>query len=305
MRLFDLHCDTLYECVTKNWSFRSHPGHVDGERSDLFDVYGQVFAAWIPDSVRGEDAWRLCCALLDRAEDEEARSGGKLRICRDTARLDPDEMRGHCTAVLSVEGGAAIGGHPECLRLLAKRGVKLMTITWNGENEWGYGSLSGDARGLKLFGKQAVRELERCGIVPDVSHLNERGFWDVAELCERPFAATHSLSAAVHAHPRNLTDAQFREMVRRGGLVGLCLAKEHLGEQTPEGLERHLEHFWSLGGEHTVALGGDMDGTALPEGFGGLRFWLQFYEYLLCKNYKESLLSALFFGNCTDFLRRL
>ena len=108
--------------------------------------------------------------------------------------------------------------------------------------------------------------------------------------------------SSVHPHPRNLGDEQFREIVRRGGLVGLNLCRDQLGtpvgESTFDCLRRHLEHFLALGGTETVALGGDWDGCdQLPEGFTGIWNWADFYEELLRCNYPESLLRDLFWNN--------
>lgn len=304
MRLFDLHCDTLYKCYIEKGSLLSNSAHVAVDRSGLFDTYTQVFAIWIPDDRRNESAWELCTAVLDFARKAETQSAGKLYFLRRN-EAPIERARGECTGILAVEGGAAIGGRAERIEQLADAGVKLITLTWNGENEWGYGALSGSDAGLKPFGKAAVRELERCKILPDVSHLNERGFWDVAEETTRPFIASHSLSYAVHKHPRNLGDAQFLEIVGRGGLVGMSWAAEHLGEQSFEQWERHWYHYLELGGENAVVLGGDMDGTDLPSSWRGMETWNRLYDYLCDRGYAKTLIDKTFFKNAADFFSEL
>ncbi len=147
--------------------------------------------------------------------------------------------------------------------------------------------------------------MERQGILPDVSHLNERGFWDVAAVTTRPFIASHSVSAAVHPHPRNLTDAQFEELRRRGGLVGLNLCREQLGGRSFDQLERHLYHFLERGGERILGFGCDLDGTDLPPEWNGIAVMERLYDHLARKNYDETCLERLFFGNCSDFFSQL
>ena len=114
-----------------------------------------------------------------------------------------------------------LGGRLERVQDLKDRGVAMLTLTWNGENELGRGVLSPGDTGLTPFGRRAVRALERAGIVVDVSHASPELFWDVAELAERPIVASHSNAKAVCGHPRNLTKEQFLAIRDRGGLVGL------------------------------------------------------------------------------------
>ena len=305
MRLFDLHGDTMYECYTKGWSLVKNPGHWDLRRAGRYESCGQIFAVWIPDRLRGERAWRFCRKVLRFAKIQEQKSGGFLRFfCKgdDLASLFHGSP---CVGMLSVEGGAALAGDLRRIARLSDLGVKAITITWNGENELGRGCLASDKQGLTPLGKAAIPLMEAAGILPDVSHLNEAGFWDVAAAAQKPFIATHSNAAAVCSHPRNLTDAQFCEIRRRGGIVGLTLCREFLGEQTFEALERHLYHFLSLGGEQVVCLGGDWDGTPLPPDWRGIAVAERMGEYFSRKNYHTDLLEGLFFSNCYNFFRRL
>lgn len=307
MRLFDLHCDTLYECYTKNYPLSKNGGHIDVERGEAYQPWGQVFAIWIPDTLRGEAAWDFCRRVLIFSREEERRCGGRFRFLRKGESLAVSFALSPAVGLLAVEGGAALAGDLRRVEELKDFGVKVMTLTWNGSNELGNGCLAADKSGLTPFGKEAVRALWAAGILPDVSHLNEAGFWDVASALasDAPFAATHSNAAAVCPHPRNLTDAQLCEIVRRGGLVGLNLCADFLGGQSFESIERHLDHFWSLGGEKVVCFGGDLDGTTVPPEWNGVAVMEQIYDYLCRKNYESGLLRRLFFSNCYDFLSRL
>ncbi|MBO5797968.1 MAG: membrane dipeptidase, partial [Clostridia bacterium] len=255
MRLFDLHCDTLYECYTKNYPLMKNAGHIDLVRAEKYAPYVQAFAVWIPDTLRGEAAFDFCRRMFTFSREEEGRSGEKIRFLRKGESLDDAMKVSENVGILAVEGGAALGGDLSRIADLADFGVKYITITWNGSNELGHGCLSGVKTGLTPFGKAAVKALSAAGIAADVSHLNEAGFWDVAEVLEGPFLATHSNAAAVCPHPRNLTDRQFQEIARRGGLVGLNFCGAFLGEATFQQIERHLAHFLSLGGEDAVCFG--------------------------------------------------
>ncbi len=301
MRLFDMHCDTLSVCYKSGVSLCNNEYHIDLRRGRQYEPWCQVFAAFIPDTLRGREALRYCRRLLGFAAEQEKRFPQQLSFVRDRVQLAAAVNSGRCGGLLAVEGGAALAGSIKHIQTLASLGVRILTLTWNGDNELGHGCFSERGEGLTEFGRRAVREMYRVGIVPDVSHLNEAGFWDVATLSEAPFIASHSLSRTVHEHPRNLTDAQFKELCRRGGLVGLNLCGDHLGETTFEAVYRHVSHFLSLDGESAIAFGGDLDGMKLPDDWQGIAVFEMLADYLLKKGISEPILDGLFFKNAFNF----
>lgn len=150
--------------------------------------------------------------------------------------------------------------------------------------------------------------MEKRGIVPDVSHLNRRGFWDTAEQAEGPFIASHSVFSSVHPHPRNLGDEQFREIVRRGGLVGLNLCRDQLGTPVGEStFDWPGAGIWNTAGSWEEKThwpsAVTWTGPSCRREWGGISVMEALYRYLLSKNYEESLLERLFFGNSYDFFR--
>ncbi len=301
MRLFDIHCDTLAECYRDRASLCRNERQIDLKRGRQYRPWCQVFAVWVPDTLRGTAAFRYTRRVLEFARAEEKRYPQQLAIVTDRDGLEAAVRTERCAGLLAVESGAALGGRLERVSRLATLGVRIITLTWNGSNELGHGCLAENGGGLTPFGRCAVREMYRWGIIPDVSHLNEAGFWDAATLSDQPFMASHSLSRAVCDHPRNLTDAQFKELRRRGGLVGLNFCEAQLGEQSFDVVYRHLSHYLELGGESTVAFGGDLDGTDLPETWQGIAVYGQLGAYLLKKGIPEAALDRLFFQNAFDF----
>ena len=159
-------------------------------------------------------------------------------------------------------------------------------------------------RGLTAHGRDFVREMERRSILPDVSHLSERAFWDLMELTEKPVAASHSDAKALSPHPRNLTDEQIKALIQRKGFIGLNYYTEFVGgDGTMEALIAHAEHILSLGGEDVLGLGGDWDGCgSLAAGLRGVEDMPRLYEALLRRNYKEELLKKIFYGNLLRLL---
>jgi membrane dipeptidase len=302
MKYFDLHCDTASECYEKGLGLSSNGLQVSLEKMERYERWAQVFAVWISDRLRGEAAFRrFQTVAADFKRKLSAEKGRVPAFCVDGRELERADSAGENMALLSIEGGAALGGELSHLAEAWETGVRLMTLTWNGPNELGDGCGTPGASGLSRFGKEVVREMGELGMTVDVSHLSEKGFWDVARLVKGPFIATHSDSKAVEDHPRNLTDSQFQEIAQRGGLVGLNLYAPFVGGNgTVEGLLRHAEHFLELGGEKTVAIGADLDGCNLRAEIRGAEDMGLLYGAMRGR-FGEQTADDIFFNNAYRF----
>ncbi len=301
IRLFDLHCDTLGRGCDERCLIEGNGGAVDLRRGRAFAPWVQAFAAFVPDDLCGDAAERRCTALLDTAERWEREQPDDFRIIR--GREDLTNTNIVCHALLTGENIGAIGDLA-CLDRLRARSMRAATLTWNGDNPWGSGCFGSD-NGLTSLGIRAIERMRELGITVDVSHLNERGFWDVARRLKRPFIASHSNSAAITPHPRNLTDEQFRAIRDRGGVVGINLYHAHLGIPFNGdyfgAFARHLTYFLSLGGEDTVCIGTDLDGMELPPTFDGMTVLGQLHDYLLSRGFDAALLDKVFYTNAYRF----
>ena len=184
------------------------------------------------------------------------------------ADIDRAIAAGKIAAFLSIEGGEALAGSLGVLRMLYKVGVRSLTLTWNGRNELGDG-VGASGKGLTAFGRAVVREMNDLGMLVDVSHLSERGFWDAMKVSTQPLIASHANCRALCDHPRNLTDAQIRAVAGQGGVIGVTFVPDFLGGETPsvDNVLDHIDHMIAVGGEDCVGLGSDFDGTKeLPAG---------------------------------------
>ena len=308
MRYFDLHCDTMTECSLKGISLRQNEFHVNLEKAKALDTFVQCYAVWIPDDLRGEGAFDRFCQVAKTFREEVGKNSDLLMHCGEPGDLQKAEEKHLHGAVLTVENGAALGGKLENIAVWRELGVKMCTLTWNGENELGRGVRASGTSGLTDFGKEAIREFENAGIMVDISHASPELFWDVAEVAKKPLVASHSNAQALCKHPRNLTDEQFDAVKTSGGLVGINFFTAFLNDKpeqaSMEDILRHTEHFLSLGGEDVLAMGGDMDGSQMPEdmadGLGGIP---RLYELFLRHNYSETLLDTLFYGTAARFFR--
>lgn len=301
IRLFDLHCDTLGRGLDDRCSIEDSDGAIDLRRGQSFTPWVQAFAAFVPDDLRGEDAERRCVSLLNVADRWERERPSDFHIV--CAGEDLTDSCFTCRALLTGENIGAIGDLT-CLDRLCTCSVRAATLTWNGDNPWGSGCFGSD-NGLTALGIRAIERMRTLGITVDVSHLNERGFWDVARRLNAPFIASHSNAAAVTPHPRNLTDEQFRAVRDSGGIVGINLYHVHLGIPFDgdyfDAFTRQLTHFLMLGGEDTVCIGTDLDGMELPPSFDGMTVLGHLYDYLLSRGFDAALLDKVFYTNAFRF----
>lgn len=307
MRYFDLHCDTMTECYVNNKHICKNGLHIDCRRAAQFDTYVQCYAVWMPDSLRGQEAYQRFRHVAERFHSEIELNKQTMSQCRASGDLAANEGR-HC-AVLTVENATALGGIPENVAEFAKLGVKLCSLTWNGENELGRGVRAPGNSGITPLGRQVVVELERHGITVDVSHASPELFYDIASLAKNPIVATHSNAKGVCRSARNLTDEQFGIICSSGGLVGLNFYKGFLNDDPDkanmEDVLRHAEHFLALGGENVLAVGADWDGGAKRDFVAsGIEDVPVLIELFLRHNYPEALIDKIFFKNAADFFKK-
>lgn len=303
MRLFDLHCDTLYETHKNGDSLLCNKGQLDLQRGMTFSPWYQCFAVWVGDDTPSQTAQTLVQQMIQKAYVTEQRFPTLFSVLRDKKQFfqAPPAL---CTAVLTVENGGVAAGQDALPLWWVSAGVKMVSLTWNGANRWGEGCCGNPKKGLTMAGKKAVSQMKQNGILIDLSHLNRYGFEQIIELPGTPPVVSHTAGAALYNVPRNLTDRQFYKIKQKGGLVGIDLCEQHLGKQTLSCLIAHLEHFLSLGGEKTVVLGTDLDGITLPDGWHGIQILETLYDRLLQRNYAESLVDDIFYDNAYRFFKK-
>ena len=307
MRYFDLHCDTMTECAVKDIPLRENTLHVSLEQVKDWEHYVQCYAVWLPDDLRGEAAWQRFLQVAERFAREVGENAGSLEQLRGAGDLDRLERQGRHGAILTVERGAVLGGKLERVQECKRLGVGMCTLTWNGATELGRGVMAPGRTGLTKFGRQAVKAMEEAGILIDISHASPELFWDVAEIAVKPLVGSHSNAKAVYGHPRHLERAQFEAIRDSGGLVGLNFYTAFLNDKperaSMEDVLRHAEYFLALGGEDTLAMGGDWDGAELPPDMPGLSAIPALYELFL-RHYPEPVVEKLFYGNAARLFRQ-
>ena len=307
--MFDLHCDTLTRSLYRPATPGRGPLDEPAAQLSLSQMpagtrWVQCYAVFVPDDKRGAegaaffDHW---AAVFAR---EMERERARVSWCRGGRELTETLDAGKFAAILTVEGGSALGGRLERVDALWNAGVRMMTLTWNGKNELASGH--GTAEGFSGFGREAVAAMEERGIVVDVSHLNDRGFEELLGFAKKPFAASHSNARSVCKHWRNLPDDYIREMVKRRGLIGLNYCQSFLsddGRGDLEDLWRHVERFLALGAEKCLALGSDYDGADDHPDLDGVEKALGLYPFLVERGLPEETVGDILFGNAWRFFQ--
>lgn len=266
----DMHCDTLLHAVAgdKKDVFSMEACEVDAARLYEAEAMAQCFAVFFPPTINDDikffkQAKKILTHTLDNYSDKIAYAG-------NIADLERNIEAGKVSAFLTVEDGRAVDGSIENLEWFYNQGVRMISLTWNHENCFGYPN-SRDSevmqKGLTAFGKEAIEVMNDLGIVVDVSHLSDGGFMDVARISKVPFVASHSNARAVTNHQRNLTDDMIRILADKGGVTGLNFAAdfvesaEHTHHSSIERICVHAKHLLNVGGEDVIAIGTDFDGT--------------------------------------------
>lgn len=310
LRLFDLHCDTLYECNKQSKSLVSNDLNLSLKRLSEYERFCQVLAMWSDPHISEDEAYKRffeARELLARQLSEAEKLGISVRLCTDDRTLTEAENQGSMAVMLAVEGGRLLSDDLSRLDCLYEAGVRFLTLVWNKTCKIG-GAHDSD-EGLTDFGRSVVLRCFELGIIPDVSHASVKMTNEVLEMCEasgKVCVATHSNSHVVCAHRRNLDDANFKRIAKLGGIVGVSLAPNHLtsGDKcTIDDIVAHIEHYLSLGGEDTVCLGCDLDGIGhLPEGIDNVSDLYKIADKLAQNNYNEILIDKIFYANARNFI---
>jgi membrane dipeptidase len=289
----DTHCDTILAILRgeRRLGERSDKGHLDLPRLREGGVAAQFFAVYIEPEFKPDRGLERAMEVIDLLLRELEAYPDQTQLALSVADIHRIRAEGKVAAVLAIEGGEGIGANLANLRLLYRLGLRSLGLVWNQRNLIADGIAERrTGGGLTTFGVDVVRECNELGIVVDVSHLTDPGFWHVAEVCSGPFMASHSNARAVCDHPRNLTDDQIKALAKAGGVMGLNFAPAFVApkDATLAHLLDHLDHIVALVGTDHVGLGSDFDGIgSTPQGLEDARAFPNFTQGLVERGYSD------------------
>ena len=263
---------------------------------------GETFSSKVDFDVDGP--MEYADLIFDKIEQLVEKNHRFLSIARTPADLYADKRQGRHSIMLGIENGLALNGQLQNLNHFAQRGIVYMTLCHNGDND-----ICDSARGcnthngVSQFGQQVIREMNRLGIMVDLSHAAERSFYDALDISQQPIVCSHSSCRALCDHPRNLTDQQMRALAAKGGVMQVTMYNGFLvkdGEATVQDAIRHLEHAIQVMGIDHVGIGTDFDGDGGIRGMASSSDMLNFTRQLLLRRYSETDIQKIWGGN---FLR--
>ncbi|AST58129.1 dipeptidase [Thermoanaerobacterium thermosaccharolyticum] len=308
--IVDFHCDTLYLIQKDNRDItkKNDKGHIDLIRLDEGMVHLQVFATFIePEYVR-KDAATKTLKMIDKLYQLMEKTD-KIKLILSGKDVEEAKNESKIGALLSIEGGEALEGDLALLRMFYKLGVRAMTLTWSLRNDLGDGILGSSDYGLTSFGKDVIKEMNRLGMIVDVSHLNERGFWDAINICEKPLIASHSDCKALCRHPRNLSDDQIKAIAAKGGVIGINFCPDFLRDDDNASVEDvldHIEHIVNLVGVEHVGFGSDFDGIEkTPFGLDDAASFPKILDGLKKRGFKDDEINSISHDNFERIIKEI
>lgn len=282
MKFFDLHCDTAYLCYDNSLRFCDDTLAVTPKKAEALDEWHQCFAIFINDGKK--NPFEYYKKVLDNLKKELKNKPSNL------------------TPIFTVEGGLLIENDLSRIETMYNDGIRALTLTWNGENQ-----IAGGADtdiGLKKFGKEVIKELNRFNIMTDLAHLNKKSYYKALELAKTPIV-THSCIEHVNNHKRNIDDNQLKFLVEKGGIFGLCFYPDFLGQGNVfENVYKNIFHILDLGYEDYLSIGSDFDGADMDNNLCDISAVPSLYQYLKTRNISEEILDKIFFYNAYNFFRK-
>lgn len=337
--IVDMHCDTIgvlhgSRKKGESCSLRENAGHIDLLRLKESNYLLQNFAMFVY-LKEDTDPWQEAMDMYQVYREELEKNANLIAPVYCYADIEKNRKAGKVSSLLTVEEGAVCKGDPGKLRMLYDMGVRMMTLTWNFPNEIGFPNLNTVKRsqskdnspegllsylntpdtvnGLTPTGRLIVEEMERLGMIPDVSHLSDAGFYDVLQVTKKPFVASHSNARAVSPCVRNMTDDMIKALGNRGGVMGLNFCADFL-IQLPVGVHnpgtiadivKHAKHIVNVGGMEVLGLGSDFDGIETHEELAGAQGMEKLYDALVKGGFSQDQADMIFAGNVLRLYREV
>jgi len=304
--VIDAHCDTASELLDKSENLVNNNCMIKKEFMEHYDSYIQVFAAYVNKKYKNPLERALC--ILNKAKNEIKRNDLELILSCDDLKRTIKQKK--CGAILSIEDARALCGKLLLLYFFYDYGVRAITLAWNDDNEVTDGANSNKQSGLTDFGRDVIREMNRLKMMIDVSHISEKGFWDVMSETRTPVIASHSNCYNQCHHRRNLKNEQIKALIDTGGMMCINIYPPFLEKESEKAsiksVIRHIDYALSLGAENNLGLGSDFDGIDMtPVDFHSLLDYEKLFNEMKKMNYTQELIDKITHINFINFMERV
>ncbi len=305
MKYFDLHCDTALSIWKNSEPITDNSCHISLNKASGFEKYIQLTAFFTHPSLSDSDGWEQFLSVYSNLIGEADKNGVQIiKNAHDLESFMHDSKKKYAF-ILTIEDARIIDGRTERITELYEKGIRVITPVWGGLSS--IGGAHDTSEGLTQLGRDAVRAMCGCGIIPDISHASRKTaeeIMGISEKCGVSPIATHSNSHTVRQHSRNLTDAEFLRLTSLGGIAGISLCPKHLSDKgdkvSSDDVIPHVLHYEALA-ESRTAFGCDFDGTALPHDIDGIGFMPQFEKKLTDAGVSKEAVDSIFFTAAYSF----
>lgn len=316
MKVIDMHCDTIFEIARlnnegQNVGLNNNQLNIDIMKMKQSDYMLQNFAIFTPLKMVDNPITHVQ-QLIDTFYNELENNKGDIAIVTKYEDIEKNMKENKISAMLTLEEGGVVCNDLSYLRNYYRLGVRMITLTWNYPNGIGYPNFDTNdethgfhcqdtINGLTDFGIEYVKECERLGIIIDVSHLSDAGFYDVLKYTTKPFVASHSNARSVCDHARNMTDDMIRELSKRRGVMGINFASDFLCEgdelSRVSSMVKHIQYIVDIGGIDCVGLGSDFDGIPQNLEIKDASYMPLLYKGLQNAGFSEEDIEKIFYKN--------
>lgn len=322
MKIVDFHCDTISQLYDiresgENINLKQNRLHLDIEKMKKSDYMIQVFASYV-DLGSNNRPLESCLSYIDLLYDEVEKNKDDIGIAYTYKDILNNIENNKMSALLSIEEGGVCKGNLSLIRNFYRLGVRMMTLTWNYENELAYpnghfyNEEKNERKGLKEKGFEFINEMEQLGMIIDVSHLSDDGIYDVYTNTSKPFIASHSNARNICSHQRNLTDDMIKKIGERGGLIGVNFYSSFLNNNYKssdiskiEDIINHIKYISNIGGIDCVGIGSDFDGIDCPLEFENASKMQLIYDKMKNSGFKEEDIEKVFHKNALRLFKEL
>lgn len=267
----DMHCDTITTLYDKrkegsNETLLCNSLQLDIQKMETSHYLLQNFAVFL-DQGRWDHLYEEAMHRIAFYQEELEKNKDRIRQVTTYNEILQNEKEGVISALLTLEGGESLDGNVDNLSVFHKKGVRMITLTWNYDNELGHSHFDTERKGLTKLGMEIVEQMEVLHMIPDVSHGSDALFYDVCKIAKKPFVASHSNARSIYDRSRNMTDDMIRMLADRGGVIGMNFFAGFTSSRSREDgmcyledILQHMKHVYNVGGIDCLALGSDFDG---------------------------------------------
>ncbi len=309
--LVDGHCDTLSKALDEKSDLENKEYCFNLVDANKKTPCIQMMAAYIaPKFVdNGIEGFNRAINILEQFKKDKDKNEIINILNKEDLNKTVDEKK--IGIILTIENGSAISGNIENIEKLYEKGIRVMSVTWNEDNDLGCGALTKNDEGLTKLGEEYIRKLEEKNIIIDVSHSSEKTFWDITKCTNRTIVATHSCVNSICNHPRNLKDEQIIEIANREGIIGICFASHFLNESGKSNVVdiiNHIKYIKDLVGIDYIGLGSDFDGVDfddMPSDIRGIKDINKLEEKMKMEGFTEEEINKVMGENWLRVLRNI